>query len=348
MSKKNIIAIIFFIILSSASLWIYLHITKSTIRKELYDFAVTDTASINKIYLVNKDGSEVLLEKVNPGEWKVNKKHIARRDAIKALLVCIKELAVKNPVAKNAIENISKQLATTGTKIEIYQNDNLIKLYYVGGDAQDGLSTYMLLADHETGENSTMPFEMFIPGFNGFLSVRYFTDADLWRDRTVFAHSPDKISSITFNPVQMPDSGFTVSLSTTNEISLHDSKGNLIAYFDTLKMKRYITYFSNIQYVALENKCRQSYKDSILSKKPVFIITLSEKNGKINSLKVFSKPPDDITLINDVTGKPFTEDPEYMFALVNDDKDFVLIQYYSFGKLFVGNSYFKKKIENRK
>ena len=211
-------------------------------------------------------------------EWKVNKKHIARKDAIKNLLVCIKELAVKCPVARNSIENISKQLATTGTKIEIYQNDNLVKSYYVGGDAQDGLSTYMLLIDNETEKNSTMPFEMFIPGFNGFLSVRYFTDADLWRDRTVFAHLPDNISSITFTPVQKPDSGFTVSLSAINEISLHDNKGNRITDFDTLKVKRYITYYSNIQYSSLENKCRKSYKDSILSKKPVFVVTLKEKN----------------------------------------------------------------------
>jgi len=342
-SKKRIrITTIVVIVLASASFWMITHKDSGTIRKELYDFAVTDTASITKIYMVNTGGKELTLEKIEKGNWKVNGKFKARNDALKNLFVTIKEMQVRNPVAKSAIENVSKQLATSSQKVEIYSGEKLIRSYYVGGDTQDGLGTFMLLTDPETGENSTMPFVMFIPGFNGFLSIRYFMEEDLWRDRTIFAFYPDKISSITVEYARLRDSSFTISLSDTNLISLADSKGKNIPDFDTLKAKRYITYYTNIQYEALKNDMRKSFVDSVLAKGPVHIIKLKDRDGKIHAAKTFSKPAADQNKTDEVTGKPITEDLERMFALINDDKDIALIQYYVFGKLFQGVSYFKK------
>ena len=329
------------IILGSASFWMITHNNSGTIRKELFDFAVADTGSITKIYMVNSAGKELTLEKIKPGNWQVNGKFKARNDAMRNMLSCMKDLQVREPVAKSAIENVSKQLATSSQKVEIYSGEKLTKIYYVGGDTQDGLGTFMLLSDTETGENSTMPFVMFIPGFNGFLSVRYFMDEDLWRDRSVFSFYPDAISSISMQYSHLPDSSFTISLSYDNTISLADSKGNSVVNFDTLKAKRYITYYSNIQYEALNNNLRKSFKDSILAKGPVHIITLKERSGKIHTVKTFSKPGDPNKL-DPVTGKPNPDDLERMFTLLNDDKDVALIQYYVFGKLFVSSSWFKK------
>ncbi len=328
------------ILLSGVSFWIIRNTNNGTIRKELYEFAVKDTGSITKIYMVSTGGKQITLDKKKPGEWSVNSKFKARPDAIKNLLVCIKDLQVREPVAKSAIENVSKQLATSATKVEIYSGEKLVKTYYVGGDTQDGLGTFMLLTDAETGENSSLPFVMFIPGFNGYLSIRYFLDEDLWRDRSIFAFYPDQIASISLDYSQMHDSSFTVSLSDKNDISLSDSRGNKFSSFDTLKVKRYITYYTHIQYESLENNLRPSFRDSVLHKGVIHTINLTDREGKVHSLKTFSKPADP-NKINPVTEQAYTEDPEKMFALINDDKDMVIIQYYVFGKLFMPSSYFR-------
>jgi hypothetical protein len=341
-SKKITISVIAFLVLVAFSYWIIRHMQSGTIRKELFDFAITDTGSVTKIYMVNTAGKQIALEKIKAGEWKVNEKFKARNDAIKNLLLCMKNLQVRTPVAKSAIENISKQLATTSTKVEIYQNDKLIKSYYVGNDTQDGLGTFMLLTDVETGENSSLPFVMFIPGFNGFLSVRYFMDEELWRDRTVFAFFPDQIASISVDYTHLLDSSFTISLTNSNTISLADSKGRNIPDFDTAKVKQYLNYYSNIQYEALKNELRPSFRDSVIAKGAVQVITLKDREGKIHVVKTFSKPADP-NIVDPVTGKPNTEDLERMFALINDDKDMAVIQYYVFGKLFPTPTYFKKR-----
>ncbi|MBI3502557.1 MAG: hypothetical protein HY063_12270 [Bacteroidetes bacterium] len=341
MSSKNKIAILIFIVVASVSFWLYLHSSKSTIRKELYDFAIDDTASVTKIYMVNTAGKQVTLEKIKPGNWQVNGKFKARTDAMKILLSTMKDLRVRNPVAKTAIEPVSKQLATSGTKVEIYRGDKLAKMYYVGADTQDGLGTFMLLTDAESGENSTLPFIMFIPGFNGFLSVRYFADEEEWRDRHVFALYPDEISSISVQFKRFPDSSYTFSLNDKNEISLADSKGKNIPVFDTIKAKRYITYYSNISFEGLKNDMRASLKDSLLANGPVHIITLKERNGKIHTVKTFALKAHP-SQINPVTNKSYEEDPERMDVLL-DEKDFAVVQYFVFGKLFIGISNFLHK-----
>src|ERR1051326_383413 len=129
MSSKNKIAVLLFIVLASLGLWLYLHNSEGTIRKELYDFAVADTSSITKIHMTNKAGKEITLEKNKAGDWKLNDQFKARTDAVKNLLACIKDLQVRQPVANSAIENVSKELATSATKVEIYSGEKLIKLY---------------------------------------------------------------------------------------------------------------------------------------------------------------------------------------------------------------------------
>ncbi len=340
MSSKNKIAVLIFVVVASLSLWLYLRKSEGTIRKEFYDFQVSDTSSITKVYMVNAAGNQVMLEK-QKGRWMVNNKFRARNDAIVHLLACIKDLRVSKTVGKNAIETISKQLATEGTKVEIYNGEKLLKRYYVGADTQDGLGTFMLLTDTETGENSTLPFVMSIPGFNGFLSVRYFIKEEEWRDTHVFNYYPDEISSISVHFNRYPDSSYTFSLNDKNEISLADSKGKNNSYFDTTKAKSYITYYTNNSYEDLKNDVRKTFKDSILSKGAVHIITLKEKNGNVHEVKTFSKPPLPDSK-DSRTGQPLTEDMERMYALL-DGKDFCSVQYYNFGKLFMSVSSFMKK-----
>ena len=342
MSSKNKIAILLFILVASLSLWLYLHNSTGTIRKELYDFAVADTASITKIYMISTAGQQVTLTKEKPGQWQVNGKYKARTDAVRSLLVCMKDLQVRNPVAKSAIANVSKQMASNSTKVEVYQNDKLVKVYYVGSDTQDGLGTFMLLSDPETGENSSAPFIMFISGFNGFLSVRYFLEEELWRDKSVFAFYPDQIASIGVEYTHMKDSSFSITLINGNTLALSDNKGKNIPNFDTLKAKQYVTYYSNMPYEKLVNDLPPKLKDSVLNNAPVHVVTLIDRVGKSHILKTFAKPNPLSDKTDPVTGRHITEDLEHMYALINDGKDMAMLQYYVFGKLFPLPSHFKK------
>ena len=188
--KKNRLTIIVFIALAAVASWLWLNRSSSTIKGVLRDFAFADTAAVDKIFLADKDGRQVTLVRKDDNSWTVNNKFIARKDAIDNLLYTIKAVEVRSPVGKNLYNNTMKLMSAKSVKVEIYANGELAKTYYVGHPTMDNLGTFMYL------EGSTVPFITHIPGFNGFLSTRYFASEAEWRDKSIFRFDPRKIVKV--------------------------------------------------------------------------------------------------------------------------------------------------------
>src|SRR6185295_9205473 len=171
----------------------------------LKDFAVEDTASITKIFIADKFGHASAVERVAPGKWTVNGKYPAREEAINTLLLTMKNMEVRSPVAKAAYNTIMKELASRGRKVEIYQNGELSKTYYVGSATQDQLGTFMFL------ENSSVPFVLFIPGFDGYLTTRYILDEEEWKEHLILDLSIENIASVTSQDLEQPENSIVIT-----------------------------------------------------------------------------------------------------------------------------------------
>lgn len=340
MNRKNKISLLILLVLGILTAWFVINNRRSTIKEALKDFAVEDTASINKIFLADRNNT-ITLQKVKPGQWTVNDKFKARNDAVSLLLYTIKMLEVKQPVGKKARENVIRKLIAGATKVEIYQNDKLVKVYYVGGETQDHLGTYMLLHDHETGENSSIPFVMYIPGFDGYLTTRYFTDLNDWRGKIVFQHTPPQIKSVKVEFIERPEFSYEISLPDKNRFELkHLQTNTVINDYDTLAVKQYISGYQNVNFETLltDNLMDKAKKDSILSQPVIFSIELTDINGEKNKVQLYHKAAEEGVL--DVNGEPLKYDLDRMYALINNGKDFVVVQYYVFGKLLQPIGYF--------
>ena len=79
--KKNLIALIILAVLAAVAYYVYIERGSGTIKPELRDFAVKDTSAITKIFLADKFGATVTLEREDVGEWTVNEDYKARKDA---------------------------------------------------------------------------------------------------------------------------------------------------------------------------------------------------------------------------------------------------------------------------
>ena len=179
-------------ILAVTAVFLVTKYQKSTLKEELSDFAVSDTAAIDKIFLSDKDGYKLLLERKATNLWMVNKNFEARPDAIKILLETITQIRVKAPVGRASFNNVVKKLAVKSTKVEIYQKGQLVKTYYVGGTTEDFMGNYMMI------ENSSAPFIMHIPGFEGYLYPRYYAMPELWRSTAFYRYRANDIKNITY------------------------------------------------------------------------------------------------------------------------------------------------------
>jgi hypothetical protein len=336
--KKNRSSLIITLVLVFVSLYfLFFRNGFSTLNQKDNEFAVLDTAAITKIFMADKDSRTVTLTRVKGAEWKVNSKYDVRSDAINTLLYTMKLLAVKNIIDPRGVPEVIKGLASGGIKVEIYEGDSRVKVYYVGGPTADQEGTFMLLANPRNEEPVKQPYIVYIPGFDGYLTTRYFIREDDWRNRTVFQYYPYAMKMVKMVYPQS-DSGFQINILGKNRFSIENPTLHTpVPQFDTVALKQYLTYYQSVSWETTVDM-KADKKDSIIHSTPIAVIDVVDTANKSSEIRLFNKAANDKQ--REKYGTDYKYDPDQMFALVNG-QDFVMVQYFIFGKMFQPISYFK-------
>ena len=316
--KNKYLYIILIILLAITSYYV-VNNSNTTIKGAYSNFAVEDTASITKIYIVDKTGENVTLER-KKGYWEVNKKYRTRKDAIEMLLKTIKDVEVKAPVSKAAMETQIKHLAVKSAKVEIYTGGNKpSKTYYVGGATDDNQGTYMLI------ENSTKPYIVHVPGFFGYLSTRYFTEERLWRRSWIFKSSYDKIASVSVNYPKDETKSFTAINLGNNKFELYRNiDQEKITNFDTLQVKLFIGNFMSIGYEAPILDMKPEKMDSLVHVAPEKTFTVKLVDNTERTLMLYLIDVEEGRA--DSFGNLIDYDPDRMYGYYDDFKELVTVQ----------------------
>ncbi len=320
---KNRVILIIVGLLFAIAIALYITQRKGTIKQELKDFAVADTGAIDKLFLADRADHQITLEKKSPGHWIVNAKYNAREEVINNLLNTILKVAVKAPVAKAAHNAVVAQLATSAVKVEIYQQGELVKTYYVGEPTTDYLGTYMLL------EKSSVPFIMHIPGFDGYLSTRYTVNEEDWRERVVFNYPANTIASIEIVFSYHPEYSFLLNV---KEQIVTQVGGKEPIKIDANVLNSYLSFYQHTPFEIWEKKMSPQQKDSLLASTPVSTITVKDKNGKINTLKIFLKLSEQGDSLQEAKVKQGHYDLNFMYA-VGKENNLILVQHFVFDKI---------------
>ena len=346
MKKKNILILAITIILIIIAAFLVIRQSSGTFGGGMKDFAVTDTASITKVFLADKNNNTILLERKAAGNWLLNGTYRARNSGIEMLFETFIHLVPKFPVPKKAHNSVITQLAANSVKVEIYQqvyrirlfgiklfpHEKLTKTYYVGGATQDNMGTFMLM------EGAEVPFVVHLLGLRGFVGPRYSTQEKDWRDHTVFRTRLNDIRSITMEIPAEPENSFKITNQNGEVNLLRMQNQEPVGQFDTLKLLNFMTAFNDLRYEALLNDINAQRIDSISNSLPKYIITLVDAKSDTTIMKTFFKPNDERQF--DLEGKLYVYDLDRAYALVNKDRDFVLIQYFVFDKVLKPLSFF--------
>ncbi|MCC6250898.1 MAG: hypothetical protein IT238_00375 [Bacteroidia bacterium] len=335
-STKNILSILTMSVLAVVAVFLVTKYQKNTLKEELSDFAVKDTAAIDKIFLSDKDGHQLLLERKPTGLWMVNNSYEAKPDVVRTLLETIKQIQVKAPVGRASFNHVVKSLSVKSTKVEIYQHQKKVKTYYVGGATDDFMGTYMII------EGSSAPFIMYIPGFEGYLYTRYYAIPELWRSTAMYKIKSNDIKSIKMENNEHPNTSWEL-LQNNNVISLLDYKGEQIPLFDTLSTREYLTQFYTVHCEGYVTDIEPERKDSILSSNPKYIFTLTTLDHKSFVLKCFPKKM--MVETYDIVGNLMEYDPDRIYAMMNDNKkELISLQTHTFDNILVSVDNFAPKI----
>lgn len=354
--KKHRYSILIVILLAVAALILWLSQSTSTFKRALSDFAVKDTSSVTRIFMSDKNNNTVNLVKEGPGRWKVNDKYQAQKLTVEMLLKTMSELAVSQPVANAAQDNIIREMAVNAVKVEVYQmvyridwggwirwfpHEKRTKVFYVGGATQNNLGSYMLM------ENSSRAFVTYLPGFRGFVSPRFSPIEKYWRDYTIFRKQIPEIASVKVEIPATPELSYELKNNGNNFftfISLADNR--VIPDYDTLKALNFLSGFRNLNFETLINDMDLHSKDSILSSPPFIVITLTDTAGVQRSIRTWHKQgPEGQT---DPLGNLLPYDLDRLYALVNEGQDFTLIQYFTFDKVLRPKTFFLRETSGNK
>lgn len=215
MKRTNLLLLIVLIGLGGFAFWYFKNKKNTNLSGYDFEFAVKDTSNIGKIFLADRNGKAVTLTRQNKSDWSVNNRYKARFDVLTNLLETIHRVDLKYRLPRNAVTNVVKDIATNAIKVEIYDRQNrLMKSYYVGGTNMDETGTHMMM------DNANEPYVMHIPGFNGGLRVRYFTDEMDWRDRMVFTLTPEQIQSVSLEYPLQKIKSFKLQRTSPNDFSV--------------------------------------------------------------------------------------------------------------------------------
>lgn len=347
MKKRNLILIIVAaVVVVAAALTAWL-LSRPTFKQ---DFHIEDTSSITRIFLADKESTEVTLVRQGDSSWTVDGKYPASQPMVDLLLETLHDMRVRQQVNKNAIPNAIKDIAAHSIKVEVYQNEPLINwfgghlklftrerlttTYFVGRETQDMMASFM----YRKGDD--VPYIIHIPGFRGFLTPRFVTDPLKWRSHTIVDLDVRKIERIELEipsqenesfAVQREGDGFYMELLSTHQ---------RIDGFDTARVAQMLSSFTYLNFDEFASIVPNTFADSCVRGEPRTILRITDTEGHKSELCTYIKynNPDDLQAMPDTTMYQ-TFDLNRLYAILNQ-RDTVLIQYYVFDNILQPASYF--------
>jgi len=294
-------------------------------------FTIKDTASVGKLFLVSNNGESILAERTDSG-WIVNKRYKALPSTVNLTLMTLATQAALYPVTKSAYDNVIKSLATDAIKVEVYGRDGKkMKVIYVGGNSVNNLGTNMLL------EGAHTPYVVQVPGFNGYLTARYTTRMTDWRDRTIFNIPAAEIKSVSVQyPGDKAINSFEISRDNGNVVIKGDPA--ITKTLDSANMRRanlYLGYFSNVNCEGYLNGLPDL--DTSIKTAPLqSSIEVTGLHGQRQHVEIYWMALNKRSKNVDVSDPdvPDDYDADRLYAVINNNRDTVMIQQFVFHKIF--------------
>lgn len=326
--KKRWPLLIVFVLLAGIALWLVRTHGDSTLAGPLTDFAISDTASVDRIFIAEKQGNTIDLRRIAKAgggtEWTVNGLR-ATQVNVSLLLKTFIRIEVESPVPKSAEASVLKVMSSTARKVEIYQGGKEpSKIWWVGHATQDHFGTYMLLEEPGVGKSSS-PFIMGVAGFTGILPPRFHTRIDEWRNTEVTTY-PDltQVKKIQVDQPSTPDQSFTLTYDGASNFGLFDHTGTAVP-MDTAHVKDLMLLLRNGHFEAFERKLTKAQRDSLLATPPWHVLTVTSTQGE-QKVPFWRKNPD--TGERDMDFNLITNDVDRMYALLGDTSLVILQRYW--------------------
>lgn len=331
---STVLLLLAVVVLGAVAFWVMKTDSSKGGGKAFSDFEIENTDEITKFVITESTGNVAELSK--EGDiWRLNNEFQARPENVDLLLRTFKHIAVQSAVPSELKKTVVANMAARNKKVEIFVNGKLSKTYFVGSPTKDHYGTYMLL--EKNGRKSSEPYVMHIPGFNGFLESRFFTNVNDWKYSGVFVYDPLDIAKIEVDFPGKPSDSYVVN-QLAKIVSLTNPEGNPIQGVNKSLVENYILNYEKIYFNRIA-EFEPAQVDSIGNQQPVYTLAVTDVNNSTKTVDFYLKLSENPS-IDEVTGEEFLYDTDYIHGRVRGEDELLVFQYFALGNVFAPRSYF--------
>ncbi len=337
--KKLIILLISVVLVGSLGWYTYHLMNNSGVSNtELIAFNIENTETVDKVIISDPYGNKMEVIK-NGDKWTDKDGGCIQQESVEFILEAFKNIEFKGYLPENARAQNLKLMITQHTKVEIFQNGEWVKTWYIGIPAQDHMGQVMLLDSDEYGK-SDLPVIMKIKGLNGIIEPRFFADPKKWMCTQIFALPIGQISKVDVKYIKEPVRSFTV----VKEGAKMDvyQQGKKLQHVDTSMIFSYLNNFKKIHFEIANYILSKKQVDSVKHSTPFATLTVTETNHKTTKLRMFTIKIKEAQQ-NEFGTLEDADTDNFWCELPNGE--LVKCQYFALNPILLGHVYFPMNID---
>lgn len=301
---------------------------------ELIDFSIEKIETVDKFSITDVFGRNFTVVKGEDGIWTDENGGCVTQESVEYILETFEKIEFKGYLPDSSLTHYTKLMSAQHTKVEIYQNGEWSKTWYIGPAAQDHYGQIMLLDDSEYGK-SDQPVLMKIKGHHGIIEPRFFADPNKWKCTNIFKLPASKIEKVDVKFFEEPKRSFTVTKKGTS-MNVYQ-EGKLLQGVDTAMIFRYLNNYQKIHFEMPNYVLNEQQVDSVKLSQPFCILTVKENNGHTTKLRMFRIKAKSVTQEGIIE---FNDNDHNRFWCELPDGNLVKCQYFVFNPLILGHVYF--------
>jgi Domain of unknown function (DUF4340) len=235
-------------------------------------FKVDDQTTVSRVLIKPTNGEQVELSFAG-GKWRVNNSFDADQQMIKILFATLLQTEPRREVAASMQDSISNHIKSTGRQIALYDGENLVKQFWVGGNDRK-TETYFQLQDDA-------PYVVQIPGYRLYIASVFELPANEWRDKWIFNFNWQNFKSLTASFPKQSKEDFTIAMQQTF-FGITD-----MPTADTAKLNTYLDAVSLVQANRFVAENEFSEFDSLIAGDPEFTLKIEDIANRKYILEVY-------------------------------------------------------------
>jgi len=268
--KKNKRLALMLLILTIITVVVYGWNTKEKVQVDKNIFRLADYKTVDRVVLTSARGKVELV--FNGARWKVNGQYDADRNLISLLFATLQQAEPKRPVPAYQQDSINALMEKTGVEVFLYSGQKTEQRFLAGGNSLKTQAYFKELSGNGI-------YLVNIPGYRVYVSgILELTESE-WRDKQVFGFNWRNFQSLQAEFPDKPSENFKVSMQ-NGLFSVDD-----IPRTDTTKLSAFL---ENVYQLAVNEYLEPgTFTDSLLTLKPLMVLTVADIGKRQYSLKIF-------------------------------------------------------------